>query len=215
MPVVIVDAADARPLCTIVQRPLALVQSLSIAKILASPDEPLMRVKITRLADGGTAIGVSTWHPLGSLDSLHRASMMLTTCRVGDGNTVLRMMRHLSQTYLGLPPLDPPPVYEDASCLRRTSDLPPVETPCHNATYPIGRPPPLQQEPGRVDFRLTARQLHQLRDAVTLARGPTKHNGVGQLSRQDCLVALLARCISTADDGAPPIDTVYTLLNVS
>lgn len=123
-------------------------------------------------------------------------------------------MRLLSQTYQGLPPLDPPPVYEEPSGSCSYTDLSPVETPCHNSTYPIGRPPVQTQEPVRLDFRLTERQTQELKEAVR-RMGPTKQDGMRWLSRQDCLVALLAKCISIADSTSAAVDTIHTLLNVS
>jgi hypothetical protein len=64
-------------------------------------------------------------------------------------------------------------------------------------------------QPVRLDFRFTDSQLRQLRNGI--------HSGSSEgtpLSRQDCLVALLALCFSLADPCAP-IERVHTMLNVS
>ena len=67
VPVTVMNAANCSPLSTIVQRPLSLVQSLDVSKIIsAALGEPLMRVTLTRFPDGSNSIGVATWHPLGS-----------------------------------------------------------------------------------------------------------------------------------------------------
>jgi hypothetical protein len=108
---------------TVVQRPLNLIRPIDVARILdPAADEPLMRVLVTRTARGAgsTAIGISSWHPIGRPTHISYATSSVFDshfhiCCEGDGNTMLRFVRTLSQLYQGLPPLDAPPVWRHQS----------------------------------------------------------------------------------------------------
>jgi hypothetical protein len=146
-----------------------------------------------------------------SVHFLSRVWGVKLTPRPGDGCQTLRFLRSLSQLYQGLAPSDASPIYNIH--LEDPPHSPVVETPCHQNAYPLGdHSPSLDVEeanqPVRLDFRFADSQLRQLRDGI--------HSGSGgaPLSRQDCLVALLALCFSLADPCAP-IERVHTMLNVS
>lgn len=126
-------------------------------------------------------------------------------------------MRHLSAIYTGvdpsahtvtydLPPLDPSSIRDFAS----------IPTPSMKHTLAVGTVPALLDstitEPAvRIDFRLSAEQLADLR------RGVLKLSEEGtepvKLSLQDCLVALMSVCIARAEGDTVP-RRVSTFVNV-
>jgi hypothetical protein len=86
--------------------------------------------------------------------------------------------------------------------------------------YPIGTTP-AHLDPSRstaavrVDFRLSASQLSELRAGV-LASAPLATDAASpRISSQDALVAVIAATITEVDKEAPPISRILTIFNVS
>jgi hypothetical protein len=201
-----------------VQRPLAQLPGLNIPRII-SPDnscetsarEPLMRMRVIQYPEH-TAISFSAIHVIGETFFDHIRGCGTNSAFPGDGCQTLRFLRTLSQLYQGLAPSDAKPLYHIR--LEEPPHAPAVETPCHQNAYPLGdHSPSLDVEeaiqPVRLDLRLTDTQLRQLRTGIQSGRP-----GSPPLSRQDCLVAVLALCFSLADPSMP-IERVHTMLNVS
>lgn len=130
---------------------------------------------------------------------------------LGDGYTVLRFARLLSQNYQGLPPLDDPPSYADIPSYPFNPDhYGKIPTPNFNLNYPARDVPPHQRpghlKPLRIDLRFTAGQIAQIHKAVLAhAAEPII------LSRQDVLSALLVFCTSKVDS---PIQYLSSICNV-
>ncbi|EMD32266.1 hypothetical protein CERSUDRAFT_118969 [Gelatoporia subvermispora B] len=196
------DSCEVVEANTVVQSPWTLGERVSMVKVLSGdPSEPLMKVTVTLYpAIGYTCVGISCAHA------------------VGDGFTVCRFLRLLSQTYQGLASLDPYPEYaadiDTPPCMQevRKFDIPGMEQ-----TYSLNEPPPFLdpklETTSRVDIRFSARQLKELKTAVLSQRPKTSDAETLFLSTQDTLVALLARCFTIADLEAPPIERITYVVN--
>ena len=118
-------------------------------------------------------------------------------------------IRHLSQTYQGLGPADPPPYYEPKAIKFPESSKPPSPT---YRRYDVLAPPPWEQPERKtmefVPFRLKPTQLTEIRNYVT--------KGIGQsrITRVDIVMSLLARCLSEVEPESKPIDTISYVVNV-
>ncbi|KAF7345977.1 hypothetical protein MVEN_01620300 [Mycena venus] len=185
------------------KNPSASSPPLSPRKVVLDPSAPLAAILLTTFpALGVTSIGITRWHPIGS------------------DYVASRFIRALSRFYEGVE-MDvlgePKPVYEAARAFLPTPDpklLEGIDTSAVEAYYPATSPhpqlDPSQPENIRLDFRLSAPQVHQLHAAIHGLGGPN----ASFLTKQDCLVALVAVATNTADPSVPPIHTIDTILDV-
>jgi hypothetical protein len=131
----------------------------------------------------------------------------------GDGTTVLRFLRLLSQYYQGLDALDPPPCYQrllDSASALLMSGKPDVILPASVSESPkdLAKESSLVQ----VNLRLTAMQLSSIRQAVLNELDKTGGPDPG-FSRADMVIAIIAHSLAQAD--VPPVDHLSMLVNVS
>ncbi|GJE85414.1 hypothetical protein PsYK624_014930 [Phanerochaete sordida] len=192
------DADTEVPTNTVIQRPFTLAKPVNVMKYLEhGNDEPLLRMTITRFTKtGSTCVGLCASH------------------LIGDGFVARTFLRLLSQNYQGLAPLDPPPSYTTPAPVPfNAADYGAIPHPDYAYFYPLrGVPPhlvPGGKKPVRVDIRLTAAQIAELRAGVL---EQCTERDAPRLSRQDVLVALLAYCLSKADPDNPPIQHICTIV---
>lgn len=131
-------------------------------------------------------------------------------------------MNHLSHTYQHADTSKnlltyTPAVYNHDTTRYSIDDIP---LPRFDKPYKIGTVPdhldPAKHEPAvRVDFRLTAAQLEELRKGVLYKHAQGHPSPPPKLSLQDCLVATISVCVSRADSGSPPVRHIGTYVNVS
>ncbi|KAK7682152.1 hypothetical protein QCA50_014739 [Cerrena zonata] len=193
------DAEEVMPNARVVQNKgvASFVKALDMKKVLATQsDEPLARFTITRFPRASsTIIGFSQYHP------------------IGDGYTVANTLRLLSQLYQGLPSLDPSPCY-DTPPLKPINPLTSIKYPLetmptfmNDKPFPYGGTPHLMgRNKGNVSqivLHLGASLIAELQKAVN---SRAKSNGqTAVLSKQDVLLALLARVFSISDPENPII----------
>lgn len=160
---------------------------------------PLAAILLTRFAKlGVTSIGITRWHPIGS------------------DYVASRFIRALSKFYQGLPFDEPEPVHKAVRTYLPAPDrerLEGIDTSAIEAYYPAGSVHP-QLDPSqppnvRLDFRLSAKQVQQLHDAIHALGSNTSF-----LTLQDCIVSLIAVATNAADASVPPIHTIDTILDV-
>ncbi|KIP05936.1 hypothetical protein PHLGIDRAFT_19573 [Phlebiopsis gigantea 11061_1 CR5-6] len=196
--VVITSDADAEvPSNTVVQSPFTLTRGVDLSRHMENDAaEPFMRVTITKFTKTGcTSIGFCTSH------------------LIGDGWQMLQFARLVSQNYLGLPPLDPPPIYEHpAPYPFNSEDYGDVFTPEFQHFYHYKDTPPhldiSRKKPIRSDFRLTAMQVAQIQKGI-IAQCPNDKPPI--ISRQDAIVALLADSVSKSEPDSPPVQHINTI----
>ncbi|CAL1702969.1 unnamed protein product [Somion occarium] len=188
----------------------SLVEKVNVTKILRPyNDEPLARFTIIYFVKiGYTAIGFSQYHPLG------------------DGYTVIKFLRHLSQNYQRLPELDPPPSYDppysptSPYLYGYSSPKYPRDTlTTYNLDFPIidGGIPPLKgnrnEEASHVVIHFNAKMIENVHKAVLRLAEADKGDNVGNMvfSKQDTLIALLVRAftISDPDNAISDIVTLF------
>ncbi|KAJ7237937.1 hypothetical protein C8J57DRAFT_1087112 [Mycena rebaudengoi] len=189
------------PIEAIVQEPLRFLPLLSPRKIVLDPTAPLAAILLTKFpALGVTSIGIARWHPIGS------------------DYVASRFIRALSRFYAGeLEPDEPQQVYKLARLHLPAPDpklLEGIDSGAVEAYYPAISPHP-QLDPSkpanvRLDFRLSAPQVQQLHAAIHASGGPNANF----LTKQDCLVALVAVATNAADPSIASIHTIDTILDV-
>jgi hypothetical protein len=184
----------------IVQAPLALTVAVDIDAIMTpSPAGELVPAPLAHLTltvcptEDATALGFSIWHG------------------IADGFSALHFLMTLSQHYQGLAPPEAPVFLPAVAGGSTAPDLAgeDFDLECYTHTHRRGAE---TEELERVDFRLSGAQLAGIRAKVEEGYHAAGH--AGRLSQQDCLVALLARCMTLADPDGPPIERAHTLLNV-
>ncbi|KAF8191967.1 hypothetical protein K438DRAFT_1970332 [Mycena galopus ATCC 62051] len=186
------------PIEAIVQNPLRFVPPLR--RVVLDPMAPLATILLTTFPNlGVTSVGITRWHPIGSDYVASRFIRALSKFYIGDLFDEPTPVYKAARTYL------PPP---DRSCLEG------INTFAVEAYYPRGSTHP-QFDPSqlrnvRLDFRLSAKQVGQLHDAIHALGGET----ASFLSLQDCIVALIAVATNAADPANPPIHTIDTILDV-
>ncbi|KAH7099822.1 hypothetical protein BKA62DRAFT_708898 [Auriculariales sp. MPI-PUGE-AT-0066] len=197
------DADKAVPIDAIVQHPFALANLIDHCFWDdGREDQPLLRITVTEFTRTGE------WSFATSSPHL-----------VGDGYIVYTFLRTVSQMYQGLEPLElveylRPPL----SAL--SLDAPPVDmdTPWLDVFYPYGTLQPHQHPVNgtpteRIDFRMTAEQIIQLKAGVILSGSDTLREQLAKISAQDALAATLAAAMTESAPDAPPIRTVTTHIN--
>ncbi|KAJ3551692.1 hypothetical protein NM688_g4560 [Phlebia brevispora] len=196
------DAGKEVPHNCIIQSPWTLSQPINVRKQWDhGSDDPLLRVTITQFTKlESTAIGLSASHV------------------VGDGTTIMRFMRLLSQNYQGLEPLDDMPSYTpippypvDTDAVKRIEELP---MPVFRNMFSIHDVPPFLR-PGwrkalRVDLRFTKPQVAQIQAGVRAMAA--NEDDARRISRQDALWALLVYCMSRVDPECFP-QHLSTIMN--
>ncbi|KAJ7737277.1 hypothetical protein DFH07DRAFT_985678 [Mycena maculata] len=194
------DEAEIVPIEAIVQRPLRFLPPLNPRKIVLDPTTPLAAILLTKFPRlGVTSIGITRWHPLGS------------------DYVASRFIRALSRSYQGVSIDEPTPVYKAARTYLLAPDrtcLEGIDTFALETYYPASAIHP-QLDPShppnvRLDFRLSAIQMQQLRTAIHALGGPN----ADFVTPQDCLVALVATATNAADPSNPQIHTIDTILDV-
>ena len=134
---------------------------------------------------------------------------MFTKVTTVDGSGFLLFFRHLSQSYQGLGPIDPPP-YHEPEAIEFTEPLK-TPTPLYDR-FELSAPHPWKQPEWRtpefVAFRLTDTQLTEIHNSVT------KGIETPRITRMDTVVGLLARCLSEVEPECKPIETMSYLVNV-
>ncbi|KAL4247583.1 Acyltransferase [Abortiporus biennis] len=197
LPVTVVDS-DAEKIVakdSIVQSPFPfLVDRVNASRFFKeSSEEPLVKITVTQYTKlGYTSIGVSYAHV------------------IGDGFTVAQFTRLLSQHYQGLPPLDDPPNYSWAFSYQPTDESA-LDIPCLRDPYHINTIPPFmdpaREKAIRVDIHFTAEQIGRIHKAISTQ--PNAENcGTTPISRQDALVALLAKCYTESEPSSPPVTKI-------
>ncbi|KAJ7238974.1 hypothetical protein C8J57DRAFT_1565783 [Mycena rebaudengoi] len=192
------DKTEIVPIEAVVQKPLRFLPPLSPKKIVLDPTAPLASILLTKFPKLGlTSIGITRWHPIGS------------------DYVASRFIRTLSKFYQGIAFDEPELVYKAAKTYLPAPDrtcLEGIDTSAVEAYYPSGSAhPQLAAQPPnvRLDFRLSAAQVQQLHGAI-YAQGGENANF---LTRQDCIVALIAVATNAADVTNPPIHTIDTILD--
>lgn len=208
----------------------SLVEKVNVTKILRPyNDEPLARFTIIYFVKiGYTAIGFSQYHPLGKFTQTSGSEVLTWTFFKGDGYTVIKFLRHLSQNYQRLPELDPPPSYDppysptSPYLYGYSSPKYPRDTlTTYNLDFPIidGGIPPLKgnrnEEASHVVIHFNAKMIENVHKAVLRLAEADKGDNVGNMvfSKQDTLIALLVRAFTISDpDNA--ISDIVTLFMV-
>ncbi|KAJ7161172.1 hypothetical protein C8R46DRAFT_1106676 [Mycena filopes] len=192
------DETEIAPIEAVVQNPLRFIPRLNPRNVVVDSTTPVAAILLTKFPNlGVTSIGIWRWHPIGS--------DYVASC----------FIRALSKFYLGVPADDPEPVYKPARAFLPAPDrscLAGIDTSALEAYYPATSMHP-QRDPtlnARLDFRLSANQTQQLRDAIHAIGGADAIF----LTQQDCIVALIAVATNAADPSIPPIHTIDTILDV-
>ncbi|KAJ7038937.1 hypothetical protein C8F04DRAFT_1321577 [Mycena alexandri] len=195
------DETQIVPVEAVVQKPLRFLPPLSPRKIVLDPTTPVAAILLTKFPNlGVTSIGITRWHPIGS--------DYVASC----------FIRTLSKFYIGVPDDESvAPVYKaarsylpapDRTCLEGI-DTYAVET-YYSARSWHSQLDPSQPANVRLDFRLSATQTQQLRDAIHGLGG----ENTSFLTAQDCIVSLIALATNAADLSNPPIHSIDTILDV-
>ncbi|KAJ7709380.1 hypothetical protein B0H16DRAFT_1900986 [Mycena metata] len=194
------DETQIVPVEAVVQKPLRFLPPLSPRKIVLDPTTPVAAILLTKFPNlGVTSIGITRWHPIGSD---HVASCFIRT---------------LSKFYIGVLEDEPVVVYKAARSFLPAPDrtcLQGINTYAVEAYYSSRswhpQLDPSQPANVRLDFRLSATQTQQLRDAIHALGG----ENTSFLTEQDCIVSLLAIATNAADLSNPPIHSIDTILDV-
>jgi len=144
-----------------------------------------------------------------SLSTFPNPLVLLTKVTTVDGSGFLLFFRHLSQSYQGLGPIDPPS-YHEPEAIKFTEPLKIPTSLCDrfDLSAPLPWKQPEWKAPEFVAFRLTDTQLTEIRNFVTKGIEGSK------IARMDTVVGLLARCLSEVEPESKPIDTISYLINV-
>ncbi|KAJ7479818.1 hypothetical protein FB451DRAFT_1556636 [Mycena latifolia] len=197
------DETEIVPIEAIVQKPLRFLPPLSPRKIVVDSSMPVAAILLTKFPKlGVTSIGITRWHPLGS------------------DYVACRFIHALSKFYEGVPYDEPKLVYKAARSYLPTADqshrtcLDGTDTFAVEAYYSPGTTHP-QMDPTqppnvRLDFRLSAKQVQQLHDAILALGG----ENASSLTLQDCIVSLVAVASNAADLTNPSIHTIDTILDL-
>ncbi|KAJ7241862.1 hypothetical protein C8J57DRAFT_1244481 [Mycena rebaudengoi] len=164
---------------------------IGAVKIVLDPTAPLASILTKFPKLGLTSIGITRWHQIGS------------------DYVASRFIRTLSQFYEGIAFGEPELVYKAA----KTTCLKGIDTSAVEAYYPSGSAHPqlVAQPPSvRIDFHLSAAQVQQLHGTIHAQGG----ENANFLTRQDCIVALIAVATNAADATNVPIHTIDTVLDV-
>ncbi|KAJ7735913.1 hypothetical protein B0H16DRAFT_1574718 [Mycena metata] len=186
----------------VVQEPLRFVPELNPRKVVRDPTTPVAAILLTKFPNlGVTSIGITRWHPIGS--------DFVASC----------FIRTLSKLYIGVPDNEPAPVYKAVRAYLPAPNktcLEGIDTYAVEAYYSarVWHPQVDPSQPGpanvRLNFRLSAAQTQQLRDAVHALGG----ENASFLSAQDCIVSLITIATNAADLSNPPIHSIDTILDV-